>query len=267
MPSSRPEPEERPLSAARRLLPAALVLLVCGLSPIRWPATAEAPPVRRTFAGECFGAIDGDTLTVIDGAAAVRVRLAGVDAPEPRQAGGSRSRQALEELVAGQTVRIDVVAEQPGGILGRVHAGGTDVAAELVRRGLAYRSASRGSYPHLAALEGEAERARRGVWADAAARRPWDYRAEQAASRSRVLAASLRSIGQRRSAVAGLREPPAAAPEPAASARPKPAAGAGHWLNTDSQVRHNAGCRFFGATAMGRTCEVTEGTACRKCGG
>ena len=43
---------------------------------------------------------DGDTIDVLVNRQPVRVRLAQIDAPEKRQAFGTRSRQALAELVA-----------------------------------------------------------------------------------------------------------------------------------------------------------------------
>lgn len=40
-----------------------------------------------------------------------------------------------------------------------------------------------------------------------------------------------------------------------------------HWLNTSSDVRHNASCRWFGNTKNGRYCQANEGQACGTCGG
>jgi ribosomal protein S13 len=39
------------------------------------------------------------------------------------------------------------------------------------------------------------------------------------------------------------------------------------WLNTNSGVRHNKSCRWFGNTTSGRPCKADEGRACSKCGG
>lgn len=44
-------------------------------------------------------------------------------------------------------------------------------------------------------------------------------------------------------------------------------AGATHWLNFKTGIRHNSGCRYFGKTASGRSCSSTSGTACGVCGG
>ena len=40
-----------------------------------------------------------------------------------------------------------------------------------------------------------------------------------------------------------------------------------HWLNTKTNTRHNAGCRYFKNTKEGRLCRPNEGTACKICGG
>jgi hypothetical protein len=47
----------------------------------------------------------------------------------------------------------------------------------------------------------------------------------------------------------------------------KPAATMTHWLNTKSNVRHNAGCRWYGKTKDGRYCSADEGKPCGECGG
>jgi endonuclease G, mitochondrial len=44
-------------------------------------------------------------------------------------------------------------------------------------------------------------------------------------------------------------------------------AGAGYWLNTSTNVRHNRDCRYFGKGGHGRACGPREGTSCRICGG
>ncbi|HEV7255548.1 MAG TPA: thermonuclease family protein [Mesorhizobium sp.] len=86
---------------------------------------------------------DGDTLTV----AGERVRLIGIDAPElkqtcRRQNGdypcGRVSRDALVALIGGRDVscRADK-RDRYRRLLGRCHAGGTDLNAELIRSGWA----------------------------------------------------------------------------------------------------------------------------------
>ena len=79
-----------------RLLAVAFVLLCA--TPAASAALLEGRVVRIA---------DGDTLTVLtDGQNQIKVRLAGIDAPERAQPFGERSRQNLARLVAGRAVEI-----------------------------------------------------------------------------------------------------------------------------------------------------------------
>ncbi len=63
---------------------------------------------------------DGDTIDVLVNRQPVRVRLAQIDAPEKRQAFGTRSRQALAELVFRQSVRVaETGRDRYGRVLGK----------------------------------------------------------------------------------------------------------------------------------------------------
>lgn len=55
-----------------------------------------------------IGASDGDTVIVLTtNKQQIKIRLAGIDAPESRQAFGQRAKQALSDQVFGQTVGVD----------------------------------------------------------------------------------------------------------------------------------------------------------------
>jgi endonuclease YncB( thermonuclease family) len=142
---------------------------------------AAQAALAAEITGRVVGITDGDTLTVLNEARQqVRVRLAEIDTPEARQPYGSRARQALSDLAFGKTVRVVVQdTDRYGRTVGRIHAGATDVNAEMVRQGAAwvYRQYSRD--PFLLRLEAEARAARRGLWALPEAERaaPWEWRA------------------------------------------------------------------------------------------
>ncbi len=146
-------------------------LLVAGLL---WPLTIHA----AEFGGRVVGISDGDTLTVqTDDNRRVRVRLAGIDAPEHDQPYGTAATRSLAALALNRTVRVRVVAEDDyGRTVGAVFADGRDLDAEQVRRGMAwvYRRYARSR--RLYALEAEAKQARRGLWADSNPIPPWDWR-------------------------------------------------------------------------------------------
>jgi len=58
------------------------------------------------FAGKVVKIADGDTITVLFDKTQHRIRLAGIDAPENKQAFGTRSRQALADKVFGKEVKV-----------------------------------------------------------------------------------------------------------------------------------------------------------------
>ncbi len=146
-------------------------LLLAGLL---WPLTIHA----AEFGGRVVGISDGDTLTVqTDDNRRVRVRLAGIDAPEHDQPYGAAATRSLSALALDRAVRVRVVAEDDyGRTVGTVFADGRDLDAEQVRRGMAwvYRRYARSR--SLYALEAEAKQARRGLWADSNPIPPWDWR-------------------------------------------------------------------------------------------
>lgn len=129
------------------------------------------------FVGKVIHIVDGDTLTLVADEERFQVELLGVDAPEREQPFGAESKKCLGELSFGKTVRVvDAERDLQGGLVGRVRVGGLDLGSAMVRRGCAWVQPS---HRHdSAALDGEA-RARRGqlgLWANASAISPWEWR-------------------------------------------------------------------------------------------
>lgn len=63
-------------------------------------ALGSAQAAEWTVTGRVVAIADGDTLTMLDDAKRQhKIRLAGIDAPERRQAFGQRSRERLGKLV------------------------------------------------------------------------------------------------------------------------------------------------------------------------
>jgi endonuclease YncB( thermonuclease family) len=107
------------------------------------------------------------------------LRLAGVEAPEPRQrcgpAGrswqcGAAARAALARLVRGQLITCTL-----SGSDGVCRSGETDIGAQMVREGHAF--AAGGLFASYAGLEREARNAGVGIWSGGSAERPAEYRA------------------------------------------------------------------------------------------
>lgn len=78
--------------------------------------------------------IDGDTLRV----AGYKVRLQGLAAPELSEAGGHKATAALIQIMKGHRVSCELDGTTSHDrVVGICYVEGKDVAAELVRRGLA----------------------------------------------------------------------------------------------------------------------------------
>ena len=136
--------------------------------------------------GLVIGVSDGDTITVLVDKTPYKIRLAGIDAPESRQAFGQASKQHLSALVYKKPVTVlwDK-KDRYGRTLGKVMVDGTDVCLEQIKAGWAWhykRYASeqpaqdRADY---AAAEDKAKGERIGLWSDAQPTAPWDWRREK----------------------------------------------------------------------------------------
>lgn len=131
------------------------------------------------------GISDGDTLTARcptqDAAQPyqqVKVRLAGVDAPERRQAFGERSRQHLAGLCFQHQAKLTVRAtDRYGRSVADVECQGQDAGAELVGAGLAWHYRHYGKqHMYLAGIEAGARERRAGLWGDQEPVAPWEWR-------------------------------------------------------------------------------------------
>ena len=90
--------------------------------------------------GNVINVADGDTITVVDDTNIHhKIRLAGIDAPEKRQAFGNVSKQSLSEMVAGQSVAVGwVKVDRYGRKVVKVLLDGLDCKLEQIKRGLAW---------------------------------------------------------------------------------------------------------------------------------
>ncbi|SHM47880.1 Endonuclease YncB, thermonuclease family [Roseovarius litoreus] len=124
------------------------------------PRPAPKPP--EIIKSTCY-VIDGDTIVL----GKLRIRIAGIDAPELDHPWGQKSKWAMVQLCKGQVITAHVTEELS---YDRIVAtcylpDGRDLAAELVKQGLAidWPKYSGGKYRHL-----EPEGIRRKLWRAAA---------------------------------------------------------------------------------------------------
>ncbi|MBL0920033.1 MAG: thermonuclease family protein [Hydrogenophaga sp.] len=121
---------------------------------------------------------DGDTVWVqpAGGGRWRKLRLDGIDAPEICQPGGLAARDALAARVLGETVQVNQrAADSYGRGIVQLDHRGDDIGRWLVQGGQAWAQRWRGQGPYVA-VEDEARRTRRGVFQEAQAELPRDFR-------------------------------------------------------------------------------------------
>ncbi|HET6891918.1 MAG TPA: thermonuclease family protein [Pyrinomonadaceae bacterium] len=133
---------------------------------------------------EVVGISDGDTITVLDATRPQhKIRLAGIDAPEKRQAFGNVSKQNLARMVFNREVTIDWdKRDRYGRPVGKVLLEGNDICIRQIEEGLAWHfkkyeseqpAMDRGAYSRA---ESDARAARVGLWRDPHPVPPWEFR-------------------------------------------------------------------------------------------
>lgn len=130
-----------------------------------------------SHAARVIGIADGDTLTVLDGGAPLKIRLAGIDSPERAQAYGQVAKDSLSALCFGKDASWQVQdIDRYGRTVARVHCAGVDVNRAQVERGMAWVYTRYNRDASLPPMQQQARQARRGLWADAAPTEPWTFR-------------------------------------------------------------------------------------------
>ena len=158
----------------------------------------------ETFQCIVVGVTDGDTITCLtDEKKQVKVRLYQIDAPESGQAYGQKAKQALSDMIYGETLfvenkgvdrykRILGVASLPK-LYGCCYYDEErkeelcttcddsidDVNIALIQQGYARYYPFTKKNPAYQQAEQEAKKAKRGLWADKHAVAPWERRKEK----------------------------------------------------------------------------------------
>jgi len=155
-----------------------LVIGLCFAFLLSLPASAD------TLTGKVVKITDGDTLYVLDANYKEhKIRLAGIDAPERKQAYGLASRKHLASIVASKQVTIEYQKrDRYGRIVGKVLLDGIDACLEQVKAGFAWHYKK---YQHEQSLEDQrlyadaetkARDGRLGLWRENNPNPPWEHR-------------------------------------------------------------------------------------------
>ena len=140
-------------------------------------SSVEAQKIYSNIPGIVVKVYDGDTITLQNNSGIYKIRLAGIDAPESRQAYGNVSRNYLYNMVRDRFVYAEVYnKDRYGRYVAKIMLDNTDVNAEMLRAGLAWHYKQYDRNLEYARLEQEAKRNRRGLWMEKNPIPPWIYR-------------------------------------------------------------------------------------------
>jgi micrococcal nuclease len=145
-----------------------------------WACVSQAAPAE--LKGRVVSVADGDTLTLRVDGQDLRVRLDGIDAPDPGQPYAKSARRSLAALCRGKEASVlERGKDDEGRILGSVRCDELDTNVEQVRRGLAWvhlRYVPLGS--PLYEAEASARLQKIGLWRGKDPVPPWEWRARKA---------------------------------------------------------------------------------------
>jgi endonuclease YncB( thermonuclease family) len=148
---------------------------LCGLLFWCWLGGVGAEQVKSTgqakaevWTGWVSWVMDGDTVLVVRPGQKepVKLRLDAVDAPETCQPGGTAARDAMIALALRKPVQVQSLGHDSyGRDIGRLSVDGVDVGAQMVRSGMAWAYRFRTGRGPYAALQRQAQKEKRGVFA------------------------------------------------------------------------------------------------------
>ena len=149
----------------------------------------------ETFLGRVVAVSDGDTISVLDERNEQhKIRIAGIDAPEKRQAFGERSKQSLARMILGHPVQVEwkktdkyrrligKVLAQQAGCRSNACPKNLDDGLAQIASGLAwhYKKYEREQSPEdrdlYAQTETRAHSQKIGLWSETTPIPPWDFR-------------------------------------------------------------------------------------------
>src|ERR1044072_5013407 len=129
----------------------------------------------------------GNSLVVTNTNRPVRVRLKAIAPPEMGQPFSSAAREHLQALVLDKAVVVEYSSITSDYLEARIIADGIDIGSQMLRDGVAWydRSTDYGLTDAdrvlYAQCEDAAREEKRGLWSDANAVAPWEFRREQSA--------------------------------------------------------------------------------------
>lgn len=141
-----------------------------------------APIMAATLSCRVISVTDGDTIRCLDSSQQqYRIRFAGIDAPESKQAFGKQAKQTLSSMIYQKNVKIDVSStDRYGRSIGTVYLSTEDINRKMVASGYAW--AYRQYSTKYVADETMARSKKLGLWRDKNPVAPWQFRHQKKAA-------------------------------------------------------------------------------------
>jgi len=154
--------------------------------------------------GKVIEVTDGDSITVFNMNRPVKVRLMGIDAPEPGQPFAEVAKQHLKDLVLDKLVTVEYSGlGANNSVVGRVSVDGADICAQMIRDGVAWFDVNNISRltdidrQIYSQSEQAARSEKRGLWQSTDATAPWEFLKVQAVRRASAPSPTKGSITKR----------------------------------------------------------------------
>ncbi len=163
-----------------RHFPKLFAVGLAALALLWWWGSSGSKDSTIGLPGRVIGVSDGDTLTLLtQDKQQVKIRLAGIDAPELKQAWGQKAKQALSAQVLHKLITArETGQDRYGRTVAHVYQNRQWINQTLVQEGHAWVHRQYSAKERLLAVEAQAKKNRRGLWNLPENQRlpPWDYR-------------------------------------------------------------------------------------------
>lgn len=133
----------------------------------------------QTFQVKVVKISDGDTFTAINrDNLQLKFRIWGIDAPEKKQAFGTKSKEYLSSLIFGKTITVDVQKQDGWGryIAYVSTPENKDVGTEMLKAGMAWQFIEYDKSEEYKKAELQAKKSKKGLWSDSYYIAPWEFR-------------------------------------------------------------------------------------------
>lgn len=142
------------------------------------PETLVVKKTPISFEAKVTAIKDGDTFKVFADGKETTIRLAHVDCPEKKQPFGKHAKQLAADLCFGKRVTIvsDGTTDRYKRLVAEVYVGKKCVNQQLVQKGMAWHYKKYSKSMLYTKLEIKARKNKAGLWTDATAIAPWEWR-------------------------------------------------------------------------------------------